>query len=653
MSKLAKALTAAAGNAGESLYVEDVFSTYLYEGTTTSQSITGTGVDVTEEGGLVWIKNRTGVWDNALFDTINTGYLKSNSTAALASNTQVTLEADGFSFSGGGTRWNNSGDDYASWSFRKAEKFFDVVTYTGNGTAGRTVAHNLGSVPAVMIVKSTTNGAYGWRVYHQSLGNTDYLRLDETNAAAATAGMWNNTTPTDSEFTLGGASVTNGNGESFVAYLFASDAGGFGDDDENIIKCGSYTGNGNYTTGNEIDVGFEPQWLLIKNASRSHSNSDWVMYDVMRGYTATNEAQAGLFANLSNAETTSGGKAYNSFITSSGFHLMDSNEAINFNGDTYIYIAIRRPMKTPESGTEVFSPSTYAGNDPTPTVITTGFPVDLALTAYRDLANAGAFGFTPRLTEAYLYSATTAAEVATGLAFDSNTSFATDANHWNQSPSNLIGYGFKRATGFFDVVAYTGDGTTPREIDHNLAAVPEFIVTKRRDVGGSWAVYHPDLGITSTSGIRLNIDDGWGYSQLTRYPSTPTSTVYTIGNDTDVNSSGNTFVSYLWTTLAGVSKVGSYTGTGADLNIDCGFSAGARFVMIKRYGTSTTGDWYVWDSERGIVAGNDPYLLMNSTAAEVTSTDYIDPLNAGFTVTSSAPAGLNASGGTYIFLAIA
>jgi len=383
MSKLAKALTAAAGNAGESLYVEDVFSTYLYEGTTTSQSITGTGVDVTEEGGLVWIKNRTGVWDNALFDTINTGYLKSNSTAALASNTQVTLEADGFSFSGGGTRWNNSGDDYASWSFRKAEKFFDVVTYTGNGTAGRTVAHNLGSVPAVMIVKSTTNGAYGWRVYHQSLGNTDYLRLDETNAAAATAGMWNNTTPTDSEFTLGGASVTNGNGESFVAYLFASDAGGFGDDDENIIKCGSYTGNGNYTTGNEIDVGFEPQWLLIKNASRSHSNSDWVMYDVMRGYTATNEAQAGLFANLSNAETTSGGKAYNSFITSSGFHLMDSNEAINFNGDTYIYIAIRRPMKTPESGTEVFSPSTYAGNDPTPTVITTGFPVDLALTAYR------------------------------------------------------------------------------------------------------------------------------------------------------------------------------------------------------------------------------------------------------------------------------
>jgi hypothetical protein len=110
-------------------------------------------------------------------------------------------------------------------------------------------------------------------------------------------------------------------------------------------------------------------------------------------------------------------------------------------------------------------------------------------------------------------------------------------------------------------------------------------------------------------------------------------------------------LAYLFATLAGVSKVGSYTGTGATLNVDCGFSAGARFILIKR--TDSTGDWYVWDSARGIVVGNDPYLLLNTTAAQVTSTDYIDPLSSGFTVTSSAPAALNASGGTYIFLAIA
>jgi hypothetical protein len=116
-------------------------------------------------------------------------------------------------------------------------------------------------------------------------------------------------------------------------------------------------------------------------------------------------------------------------------------------------------------------------------------------------------------------------------------------------------------------------------------------------------------------------------------------------------SSGN-YVAHLFATLPGISKVGSYTGTGSALNVDCGFTAGARFVMIKR-ADSPGGGWYVWDSARGIVSGNDPYFLMNADATSVTSTDYIDPLNTGFTVTSSAPDVLNASGGTYLFLAIA
>jgi hypothetical protein len=116
------------------------------------------------------------------------------------------------------------------------------------------------------------------------------------------------------------------------------------------------------------------------------------------------------------------------------------------------------------------------------------------------------------------------------------------------------------------------------------------------------------------------------------------------------NNSGNNFVSYLFSTCAGVSKVGSYTGTATTKQIDCGFTAGARFVLIKR--TDSTGDWYVWDTARGIIAGNDPYLLLNSTATEVTSTDYIDPYSAGFEISSTAPAAINASGGTFIFLAV-
>ena len=133
----------------------------------------------------------------------------------------------------------------------------------------------------------------------------------------------------------------------------------------------------------------------------------------------------------------------------------------------------------------------------------------------------------------------------------------------------------------------------------------------------------------------------------------PTSTTFGVSNGGGSynNGAGMTYVAYLFATCAGVSKVGSYTGNGTTQTIDCGFTGGARFVLIKR--TDSTGDWYVWDSARGIVSGNDPYLLLNSTAAEVTSTDYIDPYSAGFEISSTAPAAINASGGTFIYLAIA
>ena len=119
-----------------------------------------------------------------------------------------------------------------------------------------------------------------------------------------------------------------------------------------------------------------------------------------------------------------------------------------------------------------------------------------------------------------------------------------------------------------------------------------------------------------------------------------------------VNRSGETYIAYLFATLDGISKVGTYTGAGSgnSVDVDCGFTAGARFVVIKD--TEATGDWYVYDSTRGIVSGNDPILFFNSTAAEQSAADDIDPLNAGFTVVSNN-SGLNTSGRTYLFLAIA
>lgn len=115
---------------------------------------------------------------------------------------------------------------------------------------------------------------------------------------------------------------------------------------------------------------------------------------------------------------------------------------------------------------------------------------------------------------------------------------------------------------------------------------------------------------------------------------------------------------YLFASLPGISKVGTYTGNGGTVNtngtsqtISCGFSAGARFVLVKR--TDSTGDWYVFDSARGIVAANDPYLLLNSTAAEVTTVDAVDADNSGFIVNQTSGTNLNVTSATYIYLAIA
>jgi hypothetical protein len=174
------------------------------------------------------------------------------------------------------------------------------------------------------------------------------------------------------------------------------------------------------------------------------------------------------------------------------------------------------------------------------------------------------------------------------------------------------------------------------------------IVKSRSAAGNQWAVYAAPSGNTNV--IYLNKTDATSSNQYVWNNTTPTSTVFTVSIAGAVNTSAATYVAYLFATCAGVSKVGSYTGTGATQTIDCGFGAsGSRFVLVKR--TDSTGDWYVWDSARGMVSGTDPSLLLNSATAEVNANS-VYAVSTGFQIVSTA-AGINASGGTYIFLSIA
>ena len=230
-----------------------------------------------------------------------------------------------------------------------------------------------------------------------------------------------------------------------------------------------------------------------------------------------------------------------------------------------------------------------------------------------------------------------------GTAFENNITFKPG-----------IGFdwwcGFGRAFSFFDQVCYTGSGSA-MTVAHNLGVVPELMVIKSRTTGGNreWVVYSKSIAI----GQYLYFTSAAAGSNTYWNGTAPTASVFSIDGSTLVNNSPpEKYVAYLFATCAGVSKVGSYSGnTGATVTVPCGFTGGVRWVMIKR--TDSTGDWYIWDSARGIVAGNDPYLLLNTTAAQVTSTDYVDTISTGFEVTSTAPAALNATGGPYIFLAIA
>ena len=596
------------------------------------------------EGGLTWIKSRTHGGNHNLIDTVrgSSYVLESDGTGAQGTNTgQFTFNNNGFTINNVAA-WdiNQNNQSYVSWSFRKAPGFFDIVTYTGNGTA-RAINHNLGSIPGFMVVKKL-NSTSDWTTYHRGMGATKYAPLNDTDAYGAGVAIWNNTEPTSTQFTVGDNERMNNNGDTYVAYLFAHDAQDFGTgSDEAAIKCGSYTGNGS-TDGPTIDLGFEPQWLLIKNAT---AGSNWMMVDNMRGLPVGGD-DATLAADTADAENGVIGAVAAVNILPNGWKNVGGVTASNANGATHIYMAIRRPNKPAEefAATDLFgidtAGSTGDGKFP---MFRAGFPVDMGMRV--DIGEAGKEIASRLASGRWLYTNTTAAESQVSVVqFDYQ-------NGWFDSTvtaSNYHSFMWRRAPGYFDVVTYTGTGSV-RTQAHNLGAVPEMVwIKKRAGTTTNWIVYTAPTGSTHT----MSVNASNASSAFSAFNNTnPTSTVFTLGTDGDFNGSTLSYIAYLFATVAGISKVGSYTGTGNDLNVDCGFSAGARFILIKR--TDGTGDWYVWDSVRGIVSGNDPYTLLNTTAAQVTNTDYIDPLASGFTVTSSAPAALNNNGGTYIFYAIA
>ena len=637
---LSTKLKEAAGNSADAtLYVDDVFSTYLYTGNGGTGQTLNTGINLSANGGMVWLKARNSpqAGDHNIYDTVRgaSKYLISNLTVAQATATSgyglTSFSTNGFTL---GNDWNNDNrpdSTYAAWTFRKAAKFFDVQTVTHtNGTANNIDLSVLGTVGMVIAKITSTTG--DWTVWHRGLTAGNNLQLNLTNAQSTT-NAWLSVSGTTA--TLAAAAPTG----TYVIYAYAHDTSSTG-----IIQCGSFTtdASGNAT----VNLGWEPQYLLYKGSNIAEG---WGILDSMRGFPVGSNS-AMIRANTSAAEISA------AFPSPSATGFYGSALTNLSNSSTYIYMAIRRPNKPPTTGTQVYNAIARTGTGAVATVTGVGFAPDFLIDKYRSGSLGAVFTVvTDRLrgpTATLGASSTNAESTSTGVVTSFNMdgiSVGSDPNGWiNYASNNWINYFFKRAPGFFDVVCYTGTGSATTQA-HNLGAVPELMIVKNRTAAVYWAVYNATFG----AGKFLLLNDTYaGGTDSTYWNDTaPTSSVFTVGINQRVNYPSNNFVAYLFATLAGISKVGSYTGNGSSQNINCGFAAGARFVLIKR--TDSTGDWYVWDTARGIVAANDPHLSLNTTAAEVTTDDSVDPYSAGFAVNQVAATNINVSSATYIFLAIA
>jgi len=420
----------------------------------------------------------------------------------------------------------------------------------------------------------------------------------------------------------------------------------FGDaGDQGVVKCGSYVGNGS-ATGPEVYVGFEPQYILIKNTS---SSGNWMMWDVMRGISTENDSR--LYANSDAAESyMQGGNQYLN-LTTTGFEIKTTESDLNTNGDSYIFLALRRADgyvgKPIEDATKCFAMDTGAASSTIPN-FDSGFPVDFAI--FREPASQENWDVVSRLI--YPKSVKTNTTVAQSdwwdQSFDSNVGFSKHSG----SGSNHQAWMWKRHAGF-DVVTYKGNWANSHSIPHSMNKIPEMIWVKNRDDSDDWAVYHKGLnGGTNPEQYYLQLNNANGDSDLNTVWSdtAPTSTHFTVGANVDVNNDAEKYIAMLFSSVSGISKCGYFTGTGASGNaVTTGFQP--RFILIK--GTSGSRYWAVFDTVRGLTtgSGNDKRIYLDEDAAQSEGYDWIDVSSTGFTSGPTVSSYLNTNGANYIYYA--
>jgi len=294
---------------------------------------------------LVWIKPRDYDDNHNVFDSVRGSgrFLRTNHTLAevVKSTTLQSFDNDGFTL-GSDNESNRSGISNVAWCWKadqtgnndngsglsQVEKYstdsgLSIITYTGNGVAGRTIKHSLGNTPKFFMTKRI-DGNSSWLVYSAELGATKYMKLEENSSETTSYSPWGDTEPTSANITLGNSNSTNVLGNTYVAYIF--------DDIPGLSDFGQYAGNGS-ATGPIVDCGFEPGYVMIKSYNQAAS---WWIFDNDRDSTAPNSLS--LAANISSVETTT----LDIEFTSTGFQIKTSHGEVNDASFDFIYLAFQQ-----------------------------------------------------------------------------------------------------------------------------------------------------------------------------------------------------------------------------------------------------------------------------------------------------------------------
>ena len=663
----------------EALYTEEYctptivpsehFNTVLFTPTTSTSPLPVTGVGFQPD--FVWAKYRNGIQNHYLFDSVRGGYLlRSNTTDAELTGTVYmdSFDPDGFTttnnlfnrtetdsvvswnFKAGGAAVTNTDGTITSQVSANTEAGFSIVSYTGNGVSGTTVGHGLNTAPSIVITKGRSFSDV-WLITGTAIGDNDTNYLLFSTAAMGSSATVGSSNPTTLD--IGTSTASNTSGQTFISYCFA--------EVEGFSSFGSYVGNGS-TSGPTVVTGFEPAFVMVKNASSGDNWHRWYMFDNKRD--TVNPNTLNLAANTSDAEPVSG-DAFVNFLEN-GFQVQTgaSPLSVNQSGDTFIYMAFAADPTTVEPTLEdSFNTLLYTGTGASRSITGVGFQPDWTWIKKRSsatLSNHMLFD-SVRGADKVIITNLTQAEYnggGTGYlpSFDSDGFSLTGNTFVNGSGDTYVAWNWKGAeipainsngsipsvvsanpAAGFSIVSYTGSTGT---VGHGFGVIPKVIIQKRTDSAQDWYVYFPP-------GV---IDGNYNYMVLnsTAAVGTTGATPPTTTTFNPVAASGN-YIAYCFAEVAGFSKFGSYVGNGSTSGptIDCGFEP--AFVMVKA--ATRAGSWFMSDNKRQTSGVSTTYLLADSSDAETPYT-WIEYLPNGFQLKNTG-GGVNLSGDTYIYMAFA